>query len=189
MGHRKASCPYMIRPVLPEEMNKGALVFYTENTDSPCDTHASEEPNMVVGHKMNVHGSVVEECQERTYGPWIVVERKRNVQKNQRSGESHAAMDNGKLRQGQRKAESEANFKFTAGTGGLEFFNSSDRSEEFAVATLAGNGLSLGVGNVEDDRMDLETLASNSTSLGVGNAEDDRMNLEGGGEVVASFEE
>ena len=56
------------------------------------------------------------------YDPWIVVERRRHAQKNQRSGGPLVGMDNGRLRQEQRKVESEANFKFTAGnpSNGLE---------------------------------------------------------------------
>lgn len=61
-----------------------------------------------------MHGSELEEGQERTYGSWIVVKRRKNVQTIQRSGGTHVVMDNGKLRQEQRKAESEARFKFKA---------------------------------------------------------------------------
>lgn len=49
---------------------------------------------METGRAKNVHGSELEEGQERTYGPWIVVEHRMNVKKNQRSGRSHAMMDN-----------------------------------------------------------------------------------------------
>ena len=77
MGHRKANCPYTIQPVLPKEMSKEAPVFCAEDTDRPCDSYAFEEPTMAVGQGMNVHESVSEESQERTYDPWIVVERRR----------------------------------------------------------------------------------------------------------------
>nr|POE88658.1 hypothetical protein CFP56_47856 [Quercus suber] len=96
-------------------MRKEASVSCVEGMDRPCDTHAFEKPTMVVGQGMNVHGNVSEECQDRTYGPWIVVECRRNVQRYQRSGGSHTVINNGKLRQKQRKAESEARFQFAAG--------------------------------------------------------------------------
>ena len=43
------------------------------------------------------------------------MERRRHAQKNQRSGGSQVGMDNGRLQQEQRKAESEAKLKFTVG--------------------------------------------------------------------------
>ena len=112
IGHRKTNCPYIIQPVLPEEVSKEEPVSCAKDTDRPCESHASEVPTMAVGQGLNVNGSVFEESQERTYGPWIVVEHKKNVQKNQRSGGSQAVIENSKLRQEQRKAESEARFKF-----------------------------------------------------------------------------
>lgn len=116
MGHKKASCLYTIRPMSrPKEMSKMALENCREVMDSSCDKHVFEEPTMETGRAKNVHGSEPEEGQERTYGPWIVVEHRMNVKKNQRSGGSHAMMDNGKLRQEQRKAESEVRFNFIAG--------------------------------------------------------------------------
>ena len=43
------------------------------------------------------------------------MECRRHAQKNQRSGGTQVGMDNSRLRQEQRKVESEARFKFTAG--------------------------------------------------------------------------
>lgn len=116
MGHRKASCPYTVRPTSPpKEMNEVASKNCREVMDSLYDKHVFEEPTMDVSQTKNVYGGELEEGQERTYDPWIVVEHRRNVLKNQRSGGTHAVMDSDKLRQEQRKAESEARFKFTAG--------------------------------------------------------------------------
>lgn len=83
IGHMKVSCPYTIRPVSPpKEMSKMASENCREAMDSSCDKHVSKELTMGAGQAKNVHGSEPEEGQETTYGPWIVVERRRNVQKN-----------------------------------------------------------------------------------------------------------
>ena len=44
-------------------------------------THMPHESTMGMGPSRIVHGNEYEEVQERTYGPWIVVERRRNVPK------------------------------------------------------------------------------------------------------------
>ena len=116
MGHRRGNYPYKIHQALPlKDMREVASESDREARDGSCVKHVSE--GLYIGAKQtkNVHGNEHEEGQERTYGPWIVVERRRHTQKNQRSGGSQVVMDNDGLRQEQRKAESDARFKFTAG--------------------------------------------------------------------------
>ena len=51
------------------------------------------------GPSSNVHENGHDKEQEGTYGPWIMVERKRIGTKQQRSGGTHPMEDNGHLRQ------------------------------------------------------------------------------------------
>ena len=116
MGHRRENCPYMIRQASPpKDMREVSSESNREVRDDSCVEHVSEELYRGAGQPKDVHGSDPEKVQERTYGPWIVVERRKHVQKNQRSGGTQVGMDNSRLRQEQRKAESEAKFNFTAG--------------------------------------------------------------------------
>ena len=55
--------------------------------------------SLTAGQTKDVHGSEPEEGQERTYEPWIVVERRRHAQKNKKSGGTQVRMDNSRLRQ------------------------------------------------------------------------------------------
>ena len=60
------------------------------------------------GLAASCNGSAHEKAQEGLYGPWIVVTRKRNVTKNQKSGGALTVLDNGWLREEQRKTKHEA---------------------------------------------------------------------------------
>ena len=116
MGHRRENCPYMIRQASPpKDMREVSSESNREVKDGSCVEHVSEELYRGAGQPKDVHGSDPEKGQERTYGPWIVVERRKHVQKNQRSGGTQVGMDNSRLWQEQRKAESEAKFNFTVG--------------------------------------------------------------------------
>nr|POE96761.1 hypothetical protein CFP56_27427 [Quercus suber] len=100
MGHRKASCPYMVHPVLPvKEVKKGATENDRDVEGQSCDMPVPNESAMGMEPSRIVHGNVSKEVQERTYGPWTIVVRRKNLPKNQRSGGAHVALDNGRLRQ------------------------------------------------------------------------------------------
>ena len=99
MGHMRENCPYTIRQASPpEDMWEVALESEKEARDGSCVKHASKGLYKGAGQTKDVHGSEIEEGQERTYGPWIVVERRRHAQKNQRSGRTQVGMDNNRLR-------------------------------------------------------------------------------------------
>ena len=65
----------------------------------PCKEHASVQAGDAVGSSSDVQESVLDKEWEGTYGPWIMVERKRIGTKQQRSGGTHLVGDNGLHRQ------------------------------------------------------------------------------------------
>ena len=116
MGHRKEGCPYMVwpNPTLREvEVVNGRDV----GAQSPRsrEKHAIAMTDAGEGPSSFVHGSAHEEDQKGLYGPWIVVTHKRNVTKNQKSGGALTVLDNGRLREEQRKTEYEAKLKLAMG--------------------------------------------------------------------------
>ena len=70
----------------PKDMREVSSESNREVRDDSCVEHVSEELYRGAGQPKDVHGSDPEKGQEMTYGPWIVVERRKHVQKNQRSG-------------------------------------------------------------------------------------------------------
>ena len=86
VGHQKNHCPYTIRPKVSVER--------TETTpegsvpSSPCKEHVPDKAKKGQGSKESVNESEIEESSEGTYGPWIVVARKRNGTRNQAAGRS-----------------------------------------------------------------------------------------------------
>ena len=80
MGHMRENCPYTIRQASSlEDMREVALESEKKARDGSCVKHASEGLYKGAGQTKDVHGSEIEEGQERTYGPWIVVERRRHA--------------------------------------------------------------------------------------------------------------
>nr|POE88887.1 hypothetical protein CFP56_47440 [Quercus suber] len=83
-------------------MDKPLVIVVLIGKFKQPDCYEGEGPSKIM------HGSAHEEAHERTYGPWIIVARRRNVKKNQKIGGAHTVLDNGRLRQEQRKIENEA---------------------------------------------------------------------------------
>ena len=112
MGHRKEGCPFVVRP---DPMPRGVEEMNGRDAEgrSPHarEEHAAARTTAGEGPSSVVHGSAHEEAQEGPYGPWIVVTRKRNVTKNQKSGGTPTVLDNGRLREEQRKVAYEAKMK------------------------------------------------------------------------------
>ena len=81
--------------------------------------HVPHGPAEGMENSRVVHGNVAEAVQESTNGPWTVVARRRNVPKNQKSGGAQAVLDNGRLKQEQKKAEDKAKFNLSTGRKNL----------------------------------------------------------------------
>nr|POE89719.1 uncharacterized protein CFP56_49491 [Quercus suber]POE89722.1 uncharacterized protein CFP56_49494 [Quercus suber] len=82
VGHQKNICPYTIRHDSSERMPEGSV------PSSPCEKHAPDKAKIGQGINESVNGSVNEEASESTYGPWVVVARKRNGTRKQAAGGS-----------------------------------------------------------------------------------------------------
>ena len=97
IGHSKETCPYTVlpSPATREERPVAAGVADVH----PCKEHVSVQAGDVVGSSSDVQESVLDKEQEGTYGPWIMVERKRMGTKQYRSGGTHLVGDNGLHRQ------------------------------------------------------------------------------------------
>lgn len=67
-----------------------------------CKEHAFDQAGDMEGPNEDVHESTHDKEQEGTYGPWIMVERKKMGKKQQRSGGAHAVVDNGHMRHNKR---------------------------------------------------------------------------------------
>ena len=117
LGHRKENCPYTVHLASPAKERMTANE--RDGEGRTCDMHVPHGPAEGMENSRVVHGNVAEAVQESTYGPWTVVARRRNVPKNQRSGRAQAVLDNGQLKQEQRKAEDEAKFNLSAGRKNL----------------------------------------------------------------------
>ena len=93
VGHRKENCPYAIRHDAPQgEVDAKEA---REGEARACKDRVLETTELGVGTNKDVHESEHENVQEETYGPWIVVVRRKNGTKNQRSGGPLSALDNG----------------------------------------------------------------------------------------------
>ena len=87
MGHQKEVCSYTIRQDLPpertEKMTEGSVESF------PCDVHANDRVDIGQGSTEGVNDSAKEETATSTYGPWVVVTRRKHEARNQRySGSS-----------------------------------------------------------------------------------------------------
>ena len=85
MGHKREACPFVIRPVPPcEEEEKGGA------GDRGASTHVVHDPD-TAERNLGPHGkdnAVREDVHEGSYGPWMVVARRKKELKIQRSGGS-----------------------------------------------------------------------------------------------------
>mgnify|MGYP000957094387 FL=1 len=85
MGHKREACPFVIRPVPPcEEEEKGGA------GDRGASTHVVHDPDSAEIN-LGPHGkdnAVQEDVHEGSYGPWVVVARRKKETKFQRSGGS-----------------------------------------------------------------------------------------------------
>ena len=84
VGHRKDCCPYIIR----QKPSVERAEVRTEGSvpSPPCEMHASDKVQKGQGSNESVSGSANEEVTDGTYGPWVVVTRRRNGTKNLTNG-------------------------------------------------------------------------------------------------------
>ena len=89
VGHRKESCLYIIRQKSSSERTEAR----TEGSvpSFPCKMHVPDKVQKGQDSNESVSGSVKEEATDGTYGPWVVVTRRRNGTKNFMNG--GASMD------------------------------------------------------------------------------------------------
>ena len=82
IGHRKEQCPYAIHQPSPPRMEVNQPDGETEA--QACNMHDPDNAKQNVGPSLNVHDSAQEDVPESTYGPWVVVMRKKQGTKHQR---------------------------------------------------------------------------------------------------------
>ena len=84
VGHRKDICPYIIR----QESSAERTEARTEGSvpSSPCETHAPANVQKGQGSNESMSGNSNKEAIDGTYGPWVVVTRRRNGTKNLTNG-------------------------------------------------------------------------------------------------------
>ena len=82
IGHRKELCLYAIRQplTLSKEVNQPNGTTKAQ----ACNLHEPVNAKQNVGPSLNMHGSAQEDVPESTYGPWIMVMRKKQGTKQQR---------------------------------------------------------------------------------------------------------
>lgn len=92
MGHRKERCSYITRQ---EPLSKEARMEVVDGVGArsheDCDPIS---PRTDVGPSGEVHETVQEIVHEGTYGPWVMVARRKNETKTQRSGGSPPGQKN-----------------------------------------------------------------------------------------------
>ena len=98
VGHFKDCCPHIIRQDPPVE--RAETTPEGSVPSSSCEMHATETVKIRQGSKESVTGSANEEASASTYGPWIVVSRKRNGTRNQVNGGTSMVQMQGQPRRG-----------------------------------------------------------------------------------------
>lgn len=93
MGHRKEQCPYIVRHHSPPRTTEESPE--RERVEIPCNKHEPDNANKEEGPTVNMHGSVHENVPESTYGPWVVVARKKQGTRKQGSGGPSLSMSIG----------------------------------------------------------------------------------------------
>ena len=87
MGHKRENCLYSIRQDMPPK--ETVVMELEENSTRSCISHGANADKAGEGSSGivpdNGQGNVEEHVHDITYGPWIVVKRKVNGAKNQRS--------------------------------------------------------------------------------------------------------
>nr|XP_023895754.1 uncharacterized protein LOC112007612 [Quercus suber] len=103
VGHRKDWCPYIIR----QESSIERTEVRTEGSvpSSPCEMHAPDKVQKVQGSNESVSGIANEEATDGTYGPWVVVTRRRNGTRNLNGGASMVQVQD-QLRRGSERNRS-----------------------------------------------------------------------------------
>nr|POE45676.1 uncharacterized protein CFP56_05566 [Quercus suber] len=92
MGHRKEVCPYTIRQDTP--LREGSMADASENGGRSCEERGMSTEMTGEGPSGSVHESGQECAQEGTYGPWVVVGRKKSGTKFQRHGAAPSVLEN-----------------------------------------------------------------------------------------------
>nr|POE57275.1 uncharacterized protein CFP56_01924 [Quercus suber] len=100
MGHRKENCPYTIRQDM--QLREESTVDASEKEDSSCkkggsscEERGTNSDRTSEGSSGIVHESGQECVQEGTYGPWVVVGRKKSGTKFQRHDGSTSVLEKG----------------------------------------------------------------------------------------------
>lgn len=99
LGHRKENCPFTIRrdphpkTTSTESHGEGAL--------GSCSMHATDMARNMEGPTGSVLDPVYEEDAKGTYGPWVVVTRRKNGTRSHRSGGTYTKQGNATQRQKQ----------------------------------------------------------------------------------------
>lgn len=99
MGHKREHCPYILQHDLPlrtaETIVEGELV---EQSYEECDMDKDKAGRWTTE---SVPDSEHKVATGRGYGPWVVVNQKKNGTRNQKSGGPSATQDAGQPRQDQ----------------------------------------------------------------------------------------
>ena len=109
MGRRKESCLYIVRQdTLPRE---GSMVDVGEKGNHSCEECGTSFERAGKGPSRVMHESGQECVQEGTYGPWVVVGRKKSGTKYQRHGGVPFVLENGQKNEvrGESRKEIRAN--------------------------------------------------------------------------------
>ena len=98
IGHRKELCPYAIRQPSPPCKEASQPDGVTEV--QACRLHEPGNAKQSVGPSLSVHGSAQEDVPESTYGPWIMVVRKKQGTKQLRDDGTTVKLAHGQPRKG-----------------------------------------------------------------------------------------
>ena len=75
LGHRREACPYSIRPSSP--IREAEIGMNGKDDEVTCKEREQCKTNVEVGPKL-VQSDVPKDVQDTSYGPWVVVARKKN---------------------------------------------------------------------------------------------------------------
>ncbi|KAL0011104.1 hypothetical protein SO802_006212 [Lithocarpus litseifolius] len=97
MGHRRENCSYTIRQC--SQGHKVETVVVEDKGEQSRKEHGLDNAKTSEGSTKGMQEDVKEGAQDTLYGPWVVVGRKKNGTKSQRSGGTPSGNANGHLRQ------------------------------------------------------------------------------------------
>lgn len=92
VGHRREGCPYTIHRG-PSQDSSG-MEETADRSGKACDLHEADTTRTEAGFSISMQEDTNGNVQEDLYRPWVVVTRKRNGTKAQRSGGPSVVHDN-----------------------------------------------------------------------------------------------